>query len=124
MVAYVITARRSFLEEVESGLKTGAIHRFEAGDEALRVILQNLQGHSSVVLLDLATVSDAVHLITFLKSSPSTRSIPIVSIGTAQDYDNLQPEVRGYISGMLHLPCTAEEIARTVGDVLNKERSE
>lgn len=67
-----------------------------------------------LVAIDLTTTADAARLIHFLRSSPDTSGIPIVTIGTAADFNSLDPAARAALTEMLHVSATANEIRTAI----------
>lgn len=114
MSTYLITTRTSVKDAVSEAIDDTAIHTFETAREALDIIVRN---GCSVVLLDLASVPDAAHFISFIKSSSMVRRIPLIGIGAVDDFNQLEPGIRDGLAEMLSVPLSAQEITRIVARV-------
>ena len=66
------------------------------------------------MFIDLATVPDAARVISFVKASNSINSMPIVTLGTADDYDVFDQHSLAAVNGVIELPCGPTDIATVV----------
>jgi hypothetical protein len=124
MSAYLITSRKTLVDMVGAALKTGAVHHFTEAVEALALIVRDGHSKSILIILDLTTIADSERFISFIKSSSSVRSIPIIGIGRVEDYQAIAPGALAALAGMLHVPCNAVEIAALAARVREERLSE
>jgi hypothetical protein len=69
---------------------------------------------SCVLFIDLATVPDAARVIGFVKASSTINKIPVVTLGTAEDYDVFDQHSLAAVNGVIELPCGPTDIATVV----------
>jgi hypothetical protein len=106
----------------KASLKTSAVLSFVETHEALSAIARtNPESETMLVAIDLSTTADAARLIHFLRSSPDTSGIPIVTIGTAADFNSLDPAARAALTEMLHVSATGAEITAAIAKHLEPD---
>jgi hypothetical protein len=116
-VVYVISKNSAVSDVVRAALKTSAV--IPVGDSAafLQELLPRPRSKEACVIIDLATVADPEHIITFIKSSPSISPLPIVVVGSEDDINalphGLHPSINGIVSGSY----TAGEIAAVIASI-------
>ena len=66
------------------------------------------------MFIDLATVPDAARVIGFVKTSSHIKRMPIITLGTADDYDVFDQQVLPAVNGVIELPCGPTDIATVV----------
>ena len=69
---------------------------------------------SCLLFIDLSTVPDAARVIGFVKASSIINSMPIVTLGTADDYDIFDQHSLMAVNGVIELPCGPTDIATVV----------
>ena len=57
---------------------------------------------------------DAARVIGFVKASSTINSMPIVTLGTADDYDVFDQRSLASVNGVIELPCGPTDIATVV----------
>lgn len=57
---------------------------------------------------------DAAHVIGFVKGSSAINTMPIVTLGTADDYDVFDQRSLASVNGVIELPCGPTDIATVV----------
>lgn len=87
---------------------------FAESTQLLPALLRTPDPASSLLFIDLATVPDAARVIGFVKASSTISKIPIVTLGTAEDYDAFDPHSLGTVNGVVEIPCGATDIATVV----------
>ena len=104
----VVSTDRSLADPVRGSLAAQAVTTFGTSANALSHILHH--AGSSLVVIDLRTVRDAEHFIGFLKSS-DLRRIPIVAVGTPDDYKGLSPTALESLGAKFQSPLSPVEFA-------------
>ena len=119
----LLVTKRSGLDQLfKASLKTSAVLLFVETREVLSAIARtNPESETILVAIDLSTTADAARLIHFLRSSPDTSGIPIVTIGTATDFNNLDPIARAALTEMLHVSATESEITAAIAKHLQRD---
>jgi hypothetical protein len=69
---------------------------------------------SCLLFIDLATVPDAARVISFVKASSTINTMPIATLGTADDYDVFDQRSLASVNGVIELPCGPTDIATVV----------
>jgi hypothetical protein len=105
---------------VIAALKTSAVAHTPSGSAFIEKIVRDPLSKASCVIIDLATIPDGEHLISFIQSSPSIRHIPIVALGTPEHFDALSEGVEHSLNGVITAPYTAGEIAVVIASVCDK----
>ena len=99
---------------IRGGVKNRSVHMFAESTQLLPALLRTRDPSSSLLFIDLATVPDAARVIGFVKASSTISKIPIVTLGTAEDYDSFDPQSLGTVNGVVEIPCGATDIATVV----------
>jgi hypothetical protein len=87
---------------------------FAESTDLLPALLRTPDPAGSLLFIDLATVPDAARVIGFVKASSTINKIPIVTLGTAEDYDSFDPHSLGHVNGVVEFPCQTTDIATVV----------
>ena len=69
---------------------------------------------SCLLFIDLSTVPDAARVIGFVKASSTIKRMPVVTLGTADDYDIFDQHSLMAVNGVIELPCGPTDIATVV----------
>jgi len=118
---YVISRNPAIADKVKAALKTAALIEVPDASGFLAQVLPRAYSKEACVLVDLATVSDAEHLISFTKSSATISKLPIVILGSEQNIDALPRELLSVVSGIITAPYTAGEIAAVVASICEQQ---
>ena len=116
-MVYVISQNSAICDVVKAALKTSAVISVPNSLAFLAELLPRPSSKEACVVIDLATVADAEHIVTFIKSSPSVSVLPIVILGTEEDIDALPEELHTSINGTISAPYTAGEIAAVIASI-------
>jgi hypothetical protein len=101
-------------ELVRAGLNKRTLSVFTESTQLLPALLQMPNPASCLLFVDLATVPDAARVIGFVKTSSIINSMPIVTLGTADDYDVFDQRSLASVNGVIELPCGPTDIATVV----------
>jgi hypothetical protein len=101
-------------ELVRAGLKQRTLTIFTESTQLLPALLRIPNPESRLLFIDLATVPDAARVIGFVKASSTINSMPIVTLGTADDYDIFDQRTFASVNGVIELPCGPTDIATVV----------
>jgi len=119
---FLVTKRSGLTNLFKASFTISAVRSFAETHEVLSVIAKiNPETETTLVAIDLSTTVDAARLIHFLRSSPDTSGIPIVTIGTAADFNSLDPAARAALTEMLHVSATANEIEAAIAKHLKPD---
>ena len=110
----LLSTRASLEELVRAGLNKRTLKVFTESTQLLPALLQIPNPGSCLLFIDLATVPDAARVIGFVKTSRSINSMPIVTLGTADDYDIFDQRSLASVNGVIELPCGPTDIATVV----------
>jgi hypothetical protein len=105
------------LGKVVAALKTSAVVHARDAEAFFTAILPRSYNKEACVVLDLSTVVDAERIITFTKSSPSIKGLPIVALGTEDEHDALSQEAQLAINGVIVAPYSAGEVAAVMASI-------
>jgi hypothetical protein len=120
---FLVTKRSGLSQLFKASVKTSDVRSFiEARELLLAIAGINLGSEAALVAIDLSTTLDAARLIHFLRSSPGTSGIPILTIGTTADFNSLEPTARAALTEMLHVSATGNEIEAAITKHLKPER--
>jgi hypothetical protein len=100
-----------------AALKRGAVAHSPNGARFIEKILRDPIARETCVIIDLATIPDGEHLISFIQSSRSIRRLPIVALGTRSNFDSLSPGIEPSLNGVVTAPYTAAELASVIATV-------
>jgi len=101
-------------ELVRAGLNKRTLNTFTESTQLLSALLRVPNPGSCVLFIDLGTVPDAPRVIGFVKASSTINSMPIVTLGTADDYDVFDQRSLALVNGVIELPCGPTDIATVV----------
>ena len=122
MPIFLVTKRSGLTNLFKASFTISAVRSFAETHEVLSVIAKiNPETETTLVAIDLSTTVDAARLIHSLRSSPDTSGIPIVTIGTAADFNSLDPAARAALTEMLHVSATANEIEAAIAKHLKPD---
>ena len=116
-MVHVVTCNPALPEIVIAALKTTAVSHSPSGAAFIEKIVRDPIRKQSCVIIDLATITDGEHLISFIQSSPSIRHLPIVAIGTPENFEALSEGVEASLNGVVNVPYTAGELAIVIATV-------
>lgn len=116
-MVYLISRSETLLDVIKAALNTDAV--FHAADSPTFIACAVTKPYSkeSCLIVDLATIDDAEHIITFTKSSPTISQFPIVVLGTENQIQALPQMLHSSINGFLSAPYSPGEIAAVVASV-------
>ena len=120
-VVYVVTCNPALPDMVIAALKTSAVAHAPSGSAFIEKIVRDPIRKENCVLIDLATIPDGAHLISFIQSSPSIRHLPIVALGTPENFDSLPEGVESSLNGVVTAPYTAGELAAVIATVSEQQ---
>ena len=80
----------------------------------LPLLLRIPNPESCLLFIDLSTVPDAARVIGFVKASSTINRMPVVTLGTADDYDIFDQHSLMAVNGVIELPCGPTDIATVV----------
>lgn len=101
-------------ELVRAGLKQRTLTIFTESTQLLPALLRIPNPGSCLLFIDLATAPDAARVIGFVKASSTLNKMPIVTLGTADDYDIFDQRALAAVNGVIELPCGPTDIATVV----------
>ena len=101
-------------ELVRAGLNRRTLQIFTESTQLLPLLLRIPNPESCLLFIDLSTVPDAARVIGFVKASSTINSMPIVTLGTADDYDIFDQHSLMAVNGVIELPCGPTDIATVV----------
>lgn len=116
---YCVTTREAFADVVQAALKTDTVRRFSNSAEVIAALVAASKPKCRLMVVDLATISDAGRLIDFVKSSAPIKDTLVITVGTDKNYAALEPQTVEAISGVLYAPFTATELALVVGSLVD-----
>lgn len=116
-MVHVVTCNPALPDIVKAALKTSAVAHAPSGSAFIEKIVRDPIRKESCVLVDLATIPDGERLIAFIQSSPSIRHLPIVALGTPDNFDSLSEGVEPSLNGVITAPYTAGEVAAVIATV-------
>ena len=99
---------------VRAGLNKRTLTVFTESTQLLPALLRIPNPGSCLLFIDLATVPDAARVIGFVKASSTINGMPIVTLGTADDYDIFDQRTLASVNGVIELPCGPTDIATVV----------
>lgn len=120
---YCVTTRESFADVVQAGLKNSG-RVFSSASEVIAALVAAARPKCRLLIVDLATISDAGRLIDFVKSSAPIKDTIVIAVGGEQDYAALEPQTTEAISGFVYTPFTATELAMVVAGLVDGQNSE
>jgi len=110
----LLSTRASLGELVRAGLKQRTLTIFTESTQLLPALLQIPNPGSCLLFIDLSTAPDAARVIGFVKTSSTINSMPVVTLGTADDYDIFDQRTLASVNGVIELPCGPTDIATVV----------
>jgi len=116
-VVHVVTCNPALPDIVIAALKTSAVSHSPNAAAFIEKIVRDPIRKENCVLIDLVTIPDGERLITFIQSSPSIRHLPIVALGTPENFDSLSEGVEPSLNGVITAPYTAGEVAVVIATV-------
>ena len=124
MPILLVTKRSGLSRLFKDSLKRFDVLSFDDTRDVLSAIGRSKPDSETVlVAIDLSTTTDAARLVHFLRSSPDTSKIPVVTIGTTADFNGLDAAARAALTEMLHVSATASEIEATIAKHLKSGSS-
>jgi hypothetical protein len=118
----LLSTRAALGELVRAGLNKRTLDTFTESTQLLPVLLRIPNPESCLLFIDLATVPDAARVINFVKASSSINRMPIVTLGTADDYDVFDQRSLTVVNGVIELPCGPTDIATVVEPLTQASR--
>ena len=112
--ALLLSTRASLGEMVRAGLNKRTLDVFRESTQLFPALLRIPNPASCLLFIDLATVPDAERVISFVKASSTVNQMPIVTLGTADDYDVFDQRALAAVNGVIELPCGPTDIATVV----------
>ena len=101
-------------ELVRAGLNKRTLTVFTESTQLLPALLRIPDPGSCLLFIDLSTVPDAARVIGFVKTSSTINQMPVVTLGTADDYDVFDQRSLASVNGVIELPCGPTDIATVV----------
>jgi hypothetical protein len=115
----VVTTDAAIVQMVKAGFSFARVRHHRVTNDVVTFLLRNDASRSSLAIVDINTIPDAEHLITFIKSSAAIRHTPLVTTIASEDrYDTLTRGVLETVNGVITLPCSPEEFATAVDSVI------
>jgi hypothetical protein len=116
-MVYLVTAREALSDAVRAALKTNAIIQCPDSADLIGALLRKTRSKARCVIIDLASINDAEHLLTFIKSSLQIGRFPVVAVCSDAEYDALPETVANSLNGVIMTPYSPIEIAAVVESV-------
>jgi hypothetical protein len=111
---YLLSAQPSFIDLVKAAFVTDNPKVFSASGLVLAELLGGSRSKWEVVIVDVGSVSDARHLLDFIKSSAPLRAVRVMLVGTAAQLAAMGEVPGGSADATVQAPFTGAQIAAAV----------
>jgi hypothetical protein len=110
MRLHILTTDATLAGTLMTALVPGKVFPYATSPEILNYLLKNRHRSEDILLVDLATTPDAERFLLFLTSTP-LRTVPVVTIGSADNYASLAPPLLASLVVTLRTPQTPADVA-------------
>lgn len=97
-------------------MKSANVILFSDASALLTELIRRASSKCNLLVLDLYG-ADAIHLLTFVKSSPQIYQVPVVTVATEEMYASIEPPILLGIEATLLHPIAATELSAAVAKI-------
>lgn len=107
---YLLSAQSTFVDALKPAFGTDQPRVFSTSSQVIAELLGGSRSRWEVVIADLGSISDARHLLDFIKSSAPLRSVRVMAVGTPEQLAGLGDVPGGTADATVQAPCTPAQI--------------